>query len=157
MKLLKTESKLKAKLPKHSWANHCRSLHCAMWGIQSGVSWCRHTMSVHLPLPVTREQAHGKTRQQQLIPDPECTLLTILIPAASHSAKKRSSVTWRPPPDEANRTTSSIKSRDEILRSLKWDPSATSVHNKCKQTQLGDQSIQSEVTGRSIDFCEVGW
>lgn len=47
----------------------------------------------------------------------------------------------------------------------RWDPEVTevgpfcylappwnSVHNKCKQSQLGDQSIQSEVTGRSKDF-----
>uniref|UniRef100_A0A3P9C4G3 Histone H1 n=1 Tax=Maylandia zebra TaxID=106582 RepID=A0A3P9C4G3_9CICH len=49
----------------------------------------------------------------------------ILIPAASHSAANRSSVSWRPSPDEANRTTSSAKIRDEILRPPKRKPSAT--------------------------------
>ncbi|KAL3987830.1 uromodulin [Sarotherodon galilaeus] len=35
----------------------------------------------------------------------------ILTPTASHSTSNRSSASWRPSPDEANRTTSSAKSR----------------------------------------------
>uniref|UniRef100_A0A3Q0S721 Uncharacterized protein n=1 Tax=Amphilophus citrinellus TaxID=61819 RepID=A0A3Q0S721_AMPCI len=45
--------------------------------------------------------------------------------AASHSAANRSTVSWRPPPDEANRTASSAKSRDETLRPPRKKPSAT--------------------------------
>ncbi|TWW73494.1 hypothetical protein D4764_15G0008880 [Takifugu flavidus] len=40
----------------------------------------------------------------------------IFIPAASHAAANRSSDRWRSQADDANRTTSSAKSRDPILR-----------------------------------------
>ncbi|XP_061536021.1 small integral membrane protein 14 isoform X2 [Phycodurus eques] len=50
-------------------------------------------------------------------------LVPILIPAASHSAANRSSESWRSRLDEANRTTSSAKSRDAILRPPNWNPS----------------------------------
>ena len=46
-----------------------------------------------------------------------------LIPAASHSAANGSSKSWRSSLDEANRTTSSAKSRSAILRSSNWNPS----------------------------------
>ena len=49
----------------------------------------------------------------------------ILIPAASHSAVNRSSKSWRSRSDEANRTTSSAKSRDPILRSPNRTPPLT--------------------------------
>ena len=47
----------------------------------------------------------------------------ILIPAASHSAANRSCESWRSRSDEANRTTSSAKCRDPILRSPNRTPS----------------------------------
>ncbi|KAK0150588.1 hypothetical protein N1851_008312 [Merluccius polli] len=47
----------------------------------------------------------------------------ILIPAALHSAANRASESWRSRSDGANRTTSSAKSSDPILRSPNRTPS----------------------------------
>ena len=52
----------------------------------------------------------------------------ILISAVSHSAANHSSESWRSPLDGANRTTSSAKSRSEILRPTNWNPSALWLH-----------------------------
>ncbi|TWW64124.1 hypothetical protein D4764_03G0011320 [Takifugu flavidus] len=72
---------------------------------------------------------------QEILPDPEKALhlfprtmasdleVLILIPAASHAAANRSSDCWRSRADDANRTTSSAKSRDPILRSRNRTPS----------------------------------
>lgn len=51
--------------------------------------------------------------------------LVRLFLCPSHLAANHSSVSLRPSPDEPNRTTSSGKSRDEILRPTKWMPSVT--------------------------------
>ncbi|MEQ2170295.1 hypothetical protein GOODEAATRI_034047 [Goodea atripinnis] len=52
----------------------------------------------------------------------------ILIPAASHSAANCSSESCRSRADETNRTTSSAKSRDAILRQPKRIPSTLWLH-----------------------------
>uniref|UniRef100_A0A3B5MHD2 Uncharacterized protein n=1 Tax=Xiphophorus couchianus TaxID=32473 RepID=A0A3B5MHD2_9TELE len=54
----------------------------------------------------------------------------ILIPAASHSAANRSSDSCRSRPDEAKRTTSSAKSRDEILRPPNRIPSTPWMNSR---------------------------
>ncbi|XP_060894277.1 uncharacterized protein LOC132974322 [Labrus mixtus] len=71
-------------------------------------------------LPTRRAQS-TYFRQRTMASDLE--VLT-LIPAASHSAANHPNACWRFQLEEANKTTSSAKSRDEILRSPNWKPSS---------------------------------
>ena len=95
---------------------------------------------------ITCEQDHEILRQN-LTPNLEktsCPFLRtmvsdlevpILIPTVSHLTANRSTESLRSLPDHANGTTSSAKSKDEILTSPNWNPSAprSSVHKRYEQ------------------------
>lgn len=154
--------------------NHQLSLYDQLSLHHDSLVQCQHhsrcctnpTVNPPIPLPVIFEQdseIHGVLhfgQQQQLIPDPEWGtphfpaeddgLRQILIPAASHLAAKHSSVSWKPPSDEANRIMLSAKIWDKILRPLKWKPSATWL--RLEMSTIFGQPWQSPAPTRTESY-----
>ena len=73
----------------------------------------------------------------------------VFIPAPSHSAANRSSESWRSRPDEANRTTSSAKSRDPILKSPNQTPSTPWLRLEIMSLEVMNKMSYKEQPRRS--------
>lgn len=62
----------------------------------------------------------------------------------SHLPVNHSSVSWRPPLDEGNRTTSSEESRHEILMPSKWKTMSIKITELMMKSSTGGVNIQWE-------------
>lgn len=85
--------------------------------------------------------------------------LLILIPTSSHLVANCSSASTRPPPDETKKTISLVKSRNKILRMLKWKISTTWLHLEILSTKImnricdkGQSWLSPTPTGNESNF-----